>query len=157
MTSSPNKPLSSMMVAYQAPGSDRAMSDAIIESEISSMNCVSNRFAEEKSRETVYHFLLRTQEGSRVDAFFMPVDVSFGGQRVWHTERQLKKPDGSVTIFTTVRATVWFGNQGFASKRDIQFTLESRDFPTLFQHALAVYEELTDKRLVPDTWSGKVA
>jgi hypothetical protein len=92
-----------------------------------------------------------------VDAFFMPVDVSFGGQMVWHTERRVKKSDGTVDIFTTIRATVWFGNQGFASKREIQFTLESRDFPTLFQHALAVYEELTNKRLVPDTWTGKVA
>lgn len=157
MTINPNKPLSSMMVSFHAPGSDRALSDAIIDSEIASMNYVSNRFSEEKSRETVYHFLLRTQDGSRVDAFFMPVDVSFGGHRVWHTERQAKKSDGSTGTLTTVRATVWFGNQGFASKRDIQFTLESRDFSTLFQHALAVYEELTDKRLVPDTWSGKVA
>lgn len=157
MTASPNKPLSSLMVAYQAPGSDRALSDAIIDGEVSSMNYVSNRFAEEKSRETIYHFLLRNQDGSRVDAFFMPVDVSFGGQKVWHTERRVKKSDGTVDIFTTIRATVWFGNQGFASKREIQFTLESRDFPTLFQHALAVYEELTNKRLVPDTWTGKVA
>lgn len=152
-----NNPVSAKTVAFLSPGTDRTMSDALVEEEVNSMNCVSTKIANEGSRATIYVFAMKDDQGNSLDAFFMPVDISFGGQHVWHSHRDVHRIDGATKILTTIRATVWFGKNGFSSSKEIQFTLESRDFCTLFKHAIATYAELTGRYLSPIKWSKRAA
>jgi hypothetical protein len=152
-----NNPVSAKTVAYLSPGTDRTMSDALVEEEVNSLNCVSTKISNEGSRATIFLFAMRDDQGNSIDAFFMPVDISFGGQHVWHSHRDLHRMDGATKTLTTIRATVWFGKNGFNSAKDLQFTLESRDFATLLKHAIATYAELTGRYLSPIKWSKRVA
>lgn len=152
-----NEPMTAMRASFLAPETDRIISDAFVDQEIGSTNLMFTKFASQGSTETIYVLTTSDADAKRIDAFFMPVNFSFGGYGLWHTSREIRGIHRGSKIVTTVRATVWFGSEGFNSKRDIQFTLESRDFLTLTKHALATYNELTGVTLTPCTIIRKAA
>jgi len=154
---SSDQSVTAIQASYKTPGVDRIFSDVLVDNEIESMGYVATKFAAEGSQSTIYVFSLRQPDSKGIDAFFMPVDVSFGGHYVWHSHRHSHESNGEIKSRTTIRATVWFGKDGFRSARDIQFTLESRDFSTLFKHALMTYAELTGESLRPRKCSKKAA
>lgn len=144
-----NEPITAMRASFLAPETDRVISDALLDQEIDSTDLMFTKFASQGSTSSIYVLTTRNADGKRIDAFFMPVNISFGGYGLWHTSREIRGIHRGTKSATTVRATVWFGSEGFQSKRDIQFTLESRDFLTLTKHALATYTELTGVTLTP--------
>lgn len=152
-----NEPITALRAAYLAPETDRVISDAIIDQEIKTSDLMVAKFASDQSTSTIYVLTLSDSAGKRIDAFFMPVNISFGGYGIWHTSRRIRGVNHGTKTLSTVCATVWFGSEGFQSTREIQFTLESRDFLTLVKHALATYTELTGAPLTPRTIIRKAA
>jgi hypothetical protein len=150
-------PLTALQASYRAPHAARIFSDAVIDQEINNTDLLISKFAAERSTSTIYKMSLTNTAGERIDAFFMPVNLSFGGYGIWHTSREIRGIHNGSKVVSVVRATVWFGSDGFKSKHDIQFTLESRDFLTLVKHALATYAELTGVQLTPRTITRRAA
>lgn len=151
------EPTSARQASYLTPEVDRIISDHAVDLEIASTNLFFTKFAAERSTSSIYVLSASNTDGKSIDAFFMPAILSFGGYGIWHSTAKFSELDHDPDMATTVCATVWFGSEGFKSKTDIQFTVESRNFLTLVKHALATYTELTGMTLTPRTIIRKVA